>query len=427
METQARFVIPVGHSYAAPLVLPSMRNLRPRRSRGLAEIVGTLMLVVIVVAAATAFSFFVASYQKQLQAEETQSHDKALEKVRILNLRPMLNNSTNVSSLVLEIASLDVNSIVVTGLLLNGSPVIAYGVVNSAGRELDVGCLNGNPYVGNASCSLELAPEAQVFLKLWFDGFHKSTLTHTQPYAFLHGSNIRVTAIDFTESSVFDFQILTSLGNEFTQSFVPPVAVAGLSFVSSYPVLDGSNSYQPSSGSTGNATVDLWHWAVRTPSGTSPTAVPVGRTEETGTLLFVVPKHFQPTAPEKILIPSFSGSAGAGHVAGAQLNHSARGGYIGWGNLTNVVVGTVDEVSFSYAYSTTTLGNLFLPRAMLFDNGSLLSGPVPSISANDTGNYSGQEVQLADYLTPMVPYTIWLNITSTQSLMDTTHIEYTAA
>jgi flagellin-like protein len=48
-------------------------------SRGLSEIVGTLMLVLIVVSAATVFAYYVASYEQQLIAEQSLNHQRSLE------------------------------------------------------------------------------------------------------------------------------------------------------------------------------------------------------------------------------------------------------------------------------------------------------------------------------------------------------------
>ncbi len=214
------------------------------------------MLVVIVVAAATAFSFFVAAYQKQLQGQETLEHNKALEKLRILGLEPVVstNHTPALASITLELASLDVNSIAVTGLLLAGDAVVAYNVTNSAGQTLSTGCLNGNPYFpANASCFLDLPAESQVFIQLDI-----GPGSHLDPsYSLL--PNVEA---DLTESSVLDFEVLTSLGNTFTQSFVPPVAIAGITFVTSIPILDGSNSYQPAESGSSNSTIDFWIWDV---------------------------------------------------------------------------------------------------------------------------------------------------------------------
>jgi len=226
-------------------------------SRGLAEIVGTLMLVVIVVAAATAFSFFVASYQKQLQAQETLQHEKSLERLRVIGLQPAISRAPpTLSELTVELASLDVNSIVVTGLLVNGQAVVVYNVSNSAGVPLATGCLNGNPFVAaNASCALSIPGDSQVFLQLDVNPQNVWPNDHGR-YAFLPN-----TTVSFNQSSVLAFKFLTSLGNEFAQSFVPPVAIAAVTFVDSNPILDGSNSYQPET-ATSNVTLDFWEWKV---------------------------------------------------------------------------------------------------------------------------------------------------------------------
>ncbi len=214
------------------------------------------MLVVIVVAAATAFSFFVAAYQKQLQGQETLEHNKALEKLRILGLEPAVSakHPPVLSSITLELASLDVNPIAVTGLLLGGDAVVEYNVTSSSGLPLATGCLNGNPYVAaNTSCFLGLPAESQIFLQLDINPRDSPN----QSYSLL--PNVEA---DLTESSVLDFEVLTSLGNSFTQSFVPPVAIAGITFVTSFPILDGSNSYQPAESGSSNSTIDFWIWNV---------------------------------------------------------------------------------------------------------------------------------------------------------------------
>ncbi len=229
------------------------------------------MLVVIVVAAATAFSFFVAAYQKQLQSQEALQHDKSLEKLRVLSLEPTVASTggdtpPDIRSLIVEIASLDVNTITVSGIVLSGNALIEYNVTNAAGTALAKSeCLNGNPYGAmNASCDIALAPESQVFLQ--FDLNPKdapTTAANHSYYSFLPATVVAT----LTQQSVLDFEILTSLGNEFTQAFVPPVAIAGITFVDSQPILDGSNSYQPAEGGVGNVSIVLWNWVVSSSTG----------------------------------------------------------------------------------------------------------------------------------------------------------------
>jgi flagellin-like protein len=285
-----------------------MRHLG-RSSRGLAEIVGTLMLVIIVVAAATAFSFFVAAYQKQLTAEETLSHNKSLENLRILALKPDLGRNGAFGGLQVELASLDVNPIVIDSMVLDGQTVLIYNETLSQASASGIhGCLMGSPYntTTNPACVLDLPPESHAFLSLNFNS------SDTTDYSFPAHTNLTI-----NESGLLEFHIFTGLGNEFTQSFVPPVAIAALSFVDNFPILDGANSYQPSSGTAENTTIVLWDW--------------------------------------------------------------------------NVTVG-------------------------------------PGGNCNrDCGNYSGQEVELAHYLNSTARYSIWLNVTSSDSLVGSAHIDYTLA
>ena len=280
---------------------PMSRRLADRR--GLAEIVGTLMLVVIVVAAATAFSFFVAAYQKQVQAEETLNHNKNLENLRIFNLIPTTSSFPpyHLRDLRIDIASLDVNQIGVEGMTLDGYSILNYSVLDASGSVLGIGCLNGNPYApSSASCVLTIPAESQVFLD--FD-----LQLQTSNYAF--GPIV----VALTGHGLLSFDTFTSLGNEFVQSFVPPVAIAGVTFVDSNPILDGTGSYQPSTNSSTSVVLDLWNWTVTS-----------------------TPAH-----------------------------------------------------------------------------------------ANDTGSWTGQEVELPHYFNRTVPYTIYLNVTNSESLVGSTQINYT--
>lgn len=241
-------------------MLASMRS-RSRASRGLAEIVGTLMLVVIVVAAATAFAFFVQAYQKQLQAEETATHNKNLENLRVLALTPdTVVGSTNLLGLQIELASLDVNTIVIEGIVLNGYTLVRYNVTLSPATNAGLrGCLQGSPTTStDASCTLDLPAEAHVYLGFSFiPGAY---------YSFING-----TVATLTEDSLIALDFSTTLGNVFVQSFVPPVAVAGVTFVDSYPILDGTDSYQPATNGSESVAVDDWSWNVTAPKGSNDT------------------------------------------------------------------------------------------------------------------------------------------------------------
>ncbi|HXQ79400.1 MAG TPA: hypothetical protein VN819_04195 [Thermoplasmata archaeon] len=250
-----------------------MRSFR-RDRQGLAEIVGTLMLVVIVVAAATAFSFFVAAYQKQLQAEETLNHDRSLEAVNVIVISELPCSSTVCdtpctgcfANVTITVASLDVNPITVTGLFLDQHPVVNY-TMEFNGATLTP-CYNGssrnNSTFGLIPCqpvNLPALAEAQLIFNL------DNNKTHTAFWAF--GGSFS----SLFPTSYIALQILTGLGNEFSGSFVPPVAIAAITYVSGTPVLDATTSYQPS----GNATIISWEWDVTSPLGChNDTTAPCG-------------------------------------------------------------------------------------------------------------------------------------------------------
>lgn len=389
-------------------VIRSMRSFRGNR-RGLAEIVGTLMLVVIVVAAATAFSFFVASYQKQVQNEETLTHNKNLENVRILALVPTEGASSTLTSLLVEVASLDVNPIDVYDVTLDGNAVTYYNVTNSAGVLLGSGCLNGNPFPpSSTSCSLDLPAEAQVYLQL---DLNPLDVSRTGVYSFPFSASPE----SLNESSLMNFKIYTSLGNEFVQSFVPPVALAGVTFVSSYPILDGSDSYQPSTGTTENVSIDMWQWSVSSADtiNTVPNSgIHTGSNAETAYFNFTVPPGY---VPSSAIVAGLKFASGPGYAT----TTTALGGPF---PVIPIVSGTNAEVSFTYTYTASTKGSLDLIGATLFDNATI--SPVTLGPVADDGSYSGQEVELPNPLTPNVAYNISLSVTSTESLVGSTQIVY---
>jgi flagellin-like protein len=252
-------------------------------SRGLAEIVGTLMLVVIVVAAATAFSFFVASYQKQVQSEETVVHDRALEKVKLISLASSgcsdYNNTSKTchrslpngefARITVKAASLDINSIAVTGVFLSGHPVDNYSVI--IGRTTYSPCFNATSETTLACQPVLLPPysESEFVFNLNdssnFTKLPKCSTVRILDCLYAFGTPYNST--DLSTSHELELELLTSLGNSFLGTFVPPVAKLGVSFVNSWPVLDGSGSYQPSGGVTTNATIDQWTWTVRGGAG----------------------------------------------------------------------------------------------------------------------------------------------------------------
>ncbi|HTT16977.1 MAG TPA: hypothetical protein VMH49_06460 [Thermoplasmata archaeon] len=256
-----------------------MRRFRAH-ARGLAEIVGTLMLVVIVVAAATAFSFFVAAYQRQVEAQETLNHDRTLEKVKVVGVSESTcaslwkANGCNESgapngsfaNLSFVVSSLDVNRIVVSALFIDKLGVVNYTARWANGTTVSP-CYNasahvtGKTFTGLVACApLSIPAFASVTLKFDLDAGVK-----TPSDAPVYALGLEDDAVSAT--GPLTFQLLTSLANLFTQTFVPPVAVASIFFVSdgtgSVPVFSGLASFQPPGAD--NASLVWYYWT------TSPT------------------------------------------------------------------------------------------------------------------------------------------------------------
>jgi len=266
-----------------------MRSCR-RNRRGLAEIVGTLMLVVIVVAAATAFAFFVAAYQKQVQAEETATHDRELEALKVVGVSEVLcssssppttgecENATSSGSfadLSFTVASLDVNPISVTGLFINQHPVVNFTVLSPKPEDpCYVAANDSNSTFGLMPCQPTILPafgKATFLLNLDDDNPCGGVTTACAicvgyplssdckgyfalgPYSDL-----------FSPTGDILLQFLTGLGNMFTVSFAPPVPVISVFYVSdgsvSVPVFDGLSSYQPPEAD--NATILWYNWSI---------------------------------------------------------------------------------------------------------------------------------------------------------------------
>jgi flagellin-like protein len=229
------------------------RTLRGRR--GLSEIVGALMLVLIVVAAATSLSLFVASYQKQLQKQQQVLQQRGLESLRLLKLAPDLNRTTNAWSLLnFTLASLYINPSTISSISINDHPLKQY----SAWRlDLSSGNFQSNTVLAGGQLSLTAREQLNIIVNL-----------SAGPSFSFYDSTFVLHANSYVKVDLF-----TTLGNDFSRLFIPPTAIALVTTLQSWngtayvtvPVMDGSSSFQP-----GNATLVSWSWNI-TPDNTVAT------------------------------------------------------------------------------------------------------------------------------------------------------------
>lgn len=206
------------------------------------------MLILIVVAAAIALAAFVASYEKQVLAEESQSQQRALESLKILSVTPVLSasGSTVISSFSFFLVSEYINPSQVNSMSLNGQPLKAFSVLNVT----DVG---GTPVQYATPTPLILTPRDQVIVTV--------DLNPADTTFSLFDDSFVLTTSDYIEISLY-----TQLQNTFTQVFIPPTAVGFVTDLISYssgsptqvPLLDGTDSFQSGT----NASIVQWGWTV---------------------------------------------------------------------------------------------------------------------------------------------------------------------
>lgn len=222
--------------------------------RGVSEVVGSLMLVLIVVGAATALSVFVASYQKQLQAQQALSQQRGLETLKVLRVTPTLNaNGTAWSLLNFTVASLYINPATVTELSINNNPVKQYTAWK---LNLSTGSFGAITVAAGGQLALGAREQLNVIVNL----------TPGPNYSF-YASSFVLHTTDFVKVEVF-----TALENDFGRIFIPPTAIGIVTTIQSWngtafvpvTVLDASGSFQP----PGNSTIVAWTWKI-TPDGTS--------------------------------------------------------------------------------------------------------------------------------------------------------------
>ena len=224
-----------------------MRLIR-RSGRAISEIVGALMLVLIVVVAATSLAIFVASYQKQLQAEQAVTQQRSLEHLTVLHALPTLASAgTNWSALNFSLASLYINPSTVTEITLNDQPLRQYSA-----WTLDLASGKFVAVVVGPGGQLTLAPREQVNVLV--------DLNASSANFSFYDARFVLHTTDYVKIDVF-----TQLLNDFNRVFIPPTAIAlvtplqtlnGANFTT-VPVLDGSQSFPPANGS-----IVAWIWQV---------------------------------------------------------------------------------------------------------------------------------------------------------------------
>ena len=110
------------------------------------------------VAASIALAAFVASYQKQLQAQQAAAQQRSLESLKVLNLAEVhpLPNSTALANFSFLLASEFVNPSTISSFSVNGNPLRFFAVTPLAPNAGPTNCSY------NSTTPLVLAPFEEV-------------------------------------------------------------------------------------------------------------------------------------------------------------------------------------------------------------------------------------------------------------------------
>jgi len=390
-----------------------MRRFR-RSDRGLSEIVGTLMLVVIVVAAATLLAAFVASYQKQLQTEETFSHNKSLESIEILALSTTVSNGV-FTGFNFTIASEYVNPSGILDVYINGDPLLDFAWENVSTNTFGT----YNPQT--SANDMIVLPFQQVILQ-----------TCLNPSCVTRGGTISNSFLpgDAPEPNHYiKFDVFTHLDNDFSRSYLPPTPLPVISELNPsgnnpLTLLDGSSSIQPG----GNTSIVNWAWTVSgqglasSSTNLSSTALQQGGTHvangalaggnvygSDATASFTVPEGFVFGPGDSVALTpggNFSASTGCGPLSFSELR----------GVNSTVVAGSTLTVTFAF---NTTLSATCSNGTLSLANGGL--------SLNLTLTASGEECEISPALASLEgqsAYSVTLTVTNSDGLAGTSTVSY---
>ena len=354
------------------------------------------MLVAIVVAAATLIAAFVASYQKQLQTEETFSHDQSLESIRVLGLTTSVTGGAY-STFGFTLASKYVNPSVILGISINNVPLKSF-------RWHDVSSsANGWFVLGQ---NLNLSPFEEVAVSLDLDPANTT-------FSFLNNNSVP------QPNHYLKFDVYTALQNDFTQVYLPPTSLAVVSEINpsgNNPItlLDGSMSFQPG----GNASIVDWTWTINggnlssvsgsisTPAGGDVGSPVAGN----GTASFSVPTWFAYGTGDSVAFaagePTTSAGAGCA-LSGVTLTPTAES-----------VAGSTLTVQYTYSATASGSGCGANVTTQVTPHGVNLN--VLPLSA------AGEDYEISPALIPIATsYLVTLAVTNSVGLQGTVSVEYT--
>lgn len=182
-----------------------MRLLKKDRS-GVSEVVGAILLVLIVVIAASSFAIFISQYQESQQAQKLDDQKRTQEKIKVTSIMPKNgtdNDDNKWIALNFTIASLHNERSEITRIAINDNMVWSYQVWRVSPYT---GLLEGKNYTTKDTVNLAPRDEITVHVDIPLSLYTPS--------------------VSLLTSSYVKIDITTGWQNSFSKTFAPPSAVA---------------------------------------------------------------------------------------------------------------------------------------------------------------------------------------------------------
>jgi flagellin-like protein len=216
---------------------------RENRDHGVSEVIGALMLILIVVIAASALAVFISEKQKDIQEQDRLETRRSLEKVQTTWITPTKTTGSLWENIEVELTSLHVEESDVTRLVINGAGVANAVQYNTTSGSFDIPVSLNNP--------LRLESLETILLNI-----------------SLLDANFYSSKPDIDDSDYIKVDIHTKLLNTFSRIFQPPTSIIMVATESQWDpsipgytdviILDGSGSDHPNE----DTSIITWEWQV---------------------------------------------------------------------------------------------------------------------------------------------------------------------
>ena len=226
-------------------------------TNAVSAIVGALMIVVITVAAASAFAVFTSQKQAEIQKADLLKTQQSLENIKVLSITP--KGTTDWLWLNFTIVNISPEQSTVINAFVNDHQLRQFNVTrynetlhNYITQRFNILNLTFQTLLPAAAAgpiqngAFTLKEQEQVTFSV---NILNDTLDHT---TILTSDNVKI-------------ELVTKFGNSFSRTFIPPSAVIKINIESlpsggtftPYIILDGAESYHPEDGY-----IIAWNWNV---------------------------------------------------------------------------------------------------------------------------------------------------------------------